>query len=237
MQGKKRILFITILLLVGLGSIRGLWSSNSLYGRDSKPKNLTDALEIIETKAGEGVVRVSFRNASRKNINGIQVAVNGSGFEVEFLDADEPKRRLRPGGTYQEWFPTSVTDTDVSVLAVVFEDGTGDGDSRLVNEVLETRQGVKKQLQRFDLILSQSLNSPNVDAKTLEKLNAELDKSIEDDPTDSGAIRLGQRKANQQIRHDLQELERRLNAESKGNVRNGLTLIQQRHANRVSEIK
>jgi hypothetical protein len=81
------------------------------------------------------------------------------------------------------------------------------GDERLVQEVLETRQGVKKQLMRFGMLLRHTLASANVDAITLDKLNAQLDRPVDDDPSDSGGVRLGrQRKARQQIRHDLEAL-------------------------------
>jgi hypothetical protein len=142
---------------------------------------------------------------------------------------------LPPGEIYQEWFPTTpATDIDVSVLAVMFEDKTGAGDSRLVEEVLEMRRGVKKQLMRFGVLLRQSLTAANIDATTLDKLNAELDKPVEDNPSDSGAMRLGQRKAKQQIHLDLEALKRRPSNE---NIRNGLTRIADQHAKRIAEIK
>jgi hypothetical protein len=157
---------------------------------------------------------------------------------VEFLDADELKRRLKPGGVYEEWFPTAApNDIDVSVLAVVFEDKTGAGDERLVEEVLETRRGVKKQLIRFGLLLRQILAIPNVDAITLDKLNAQLAEPVDDDPSDSGGVRLGQRKARQQIRHDLEALKRRVSIEPHFDIRNGLTMIEKRHSQRVAEIQ
>jgi hypothetical protein len=235
----KKALFLPILTLFTFSSLGALlWTSNNLYGRQSTAKTLTSAVEIVEKVPGEGASRISFRNASSKSINALQVSVGGSVFMVEFLDADEPKRRLKPGGIYEEWFPTtSPGDIDVSVLAVVFEDKTGAGDERLVEEVLETRRGVKKQLMRFGVVLRQTLAAANVDATTLDKLNAQLDGSVDDDPSDSGGVRLGQRKARQQIRHDLEALKRRVNIEPHFDIRNGLTMIEKRHSQRVAEIQ
>ena len=228
-------LLLPILLVVAFSSLGALvWSSN-LYGRQSTPKSLTDTVEIVQSIPGEGATKIAFRNVSHKNINALQVSVSGAVFTVEFLDADEPKKRLPPGEVYQEWFPTTPAGgIDVSVLAVVFDDKTGAGDSRLVQEVLETRRGVKKQLIRFGFLLKQSLASANIDATTLDKLNAELDKSVEDNPSDSGAVRLGQRKAKQQIRLDLDALK---GQPSNGNIRNGLTRIEERHAKRLAELQ
>lgn len=235
----KKPLFLPILILFTL-SILGavLWASKNSYGRQSTAKTLTGGVEIVGKISGEGATRISFRNSSNKNINALKVSVGGSIFMVEFLDADEPKRRLQPGGIYEEWFPnTAPDDIDVSVLAVVFEDKSGVGDGRLVEEVLETRRGVKKQLMRFEVLLRETLGSPNVDATTLEKLTKKLDGTVDDDPSDSGGVRLGQRKARQQIRHDLEALKRRASIEPHFDIRNGLTMIEKRHTQRVAEIQ
>lgn len=231
-------LFLSLLTFFTLSSLGALlWTSNNLYGRQSAKTDVS-AVEIIEKITGEGATRIRFRNTSNKNINALQVSVNGSVFIVEFLDADEPRRRLTPGGVYEEWFPTSSSnDIDVSVLAVVFEDKTGAGDARLVQEVLDTRQGVKKQLLRFGVLLRQALASANVDATKLNRLDAQLDGSVDDDPSDSGGVRLGQRKARQQIHHDLEALKRRINNEPSFDIRAGLTIIEKRHNQLVAEIR
>lgn len=233
----RKALFLTFFMLVALSLGGLLWTSNSLYGRQSPAKTVTTGVEIAEKIRGEGATKISFRNASNKSINALQISVGGSVFMVEFLDADEPKRRLKPGGIYEEWFPTTApNDIDVSVLAVVFEDKTGAGDERLVEEILEIRRGVKKQLMRFDVRLRETLASANVDATTLNKLTTELDGPVADDASDSGGVRLGQRKASQQIRHDLEALKRRVSVEPHFDIRNGLTRIEKRHAQRVAEI-
>lgn len=238
-MSSKKALFLPVLVLFILSSLVALlWTSDNLYGRQSTPGSLTNAVEVVEKVSGHGATKISFRNVSTKVINALQISVSGSVFMVEFLDADEPRRKLKPGGIYEEWFPTtSPNNIDVTVLAVVFEDKTGAGDERLVSEVLETRQGVKKQLMRFGVLLRQTLASANVDATTIDNLDAQLDSSIDDDSSDSGGVRLGQRKARQQIRHDLEALRRRVSIEPQFDIRNGLTTIGKRHTQRVAEIQ
>ena len=234
----KKSVFLPVLALftsISLGAL--LWTSSDLYGQASKVKTLSNVVEIVQKIPGEGAARISFRNTSNKSINALQVSVNGSVFLIEFLDADEPKRRLKPGGVYEEWFPTTAPrSTDVSVVAVVFEDQTGAGDERLVEEVLETRRGVKKHLLRFGLLLKQTLDSPNVDSTTLDTLDERVNHPINDDASDSAGVRLGQRKAQQQIRHDLEALKRRAKIEPYFDVRKGLNVLATRHDHRVAEI-
>jgi hypothetical protein len=77
----KRLVLAGLLLLLMVGAF--LWSSN-LYGRQSKAKDLGDAVEVVESKAVEGAMRITLRNTSSKNINALQIAVGGSGFLLSF---------------------------------------------------------------------------------------------------------------------------------------------------------
>jgi hypothetical protein len=211
-----------------------------VYTRTTKPQQraITTPVEIVEKVPGDGATKIRFRNTSNRSINALQVSVDGSIFIVEFLDADEPKRRLKPGAIYEEWFPTvGSNETDVSVLAVVFEDKTGVGDERFVDEILEARRGVKKQLMGFGVLLRKTLASPNIDAATLDDLISQLDGPVDDDLSDSGGVRLGQRKARQQIRHDLEALKRRVAREPYFSIRDGLTMVQRRHSECVAELQ
>jgi len=218
-------------IIAGAISIGLIVWATALYGRQVKSKSKNTNVEIVEALAGEGVTRITLRNISNKNINGLQVSIGTSSFMVEFLDADEPKQKLAPGETYQEWFPAKFSN-DVSILAVVFDDNSSSGDLTLSQEILDTRRGVKKQLKHFGQILKEALNSDKVDETTLDKLNAELDKPVNDDPEDSGAVKMGQRKAKQQIRHQLEELQRKVLKEPSANIRTGLTAIELKETQR-----
>ncbi len=235
-MSNKRLILAGLLLLLMVGAL--VWSRN-LYGRQSKAKGLDNAVEVIESKAVEGAMRITLKNTSSKNINALQVAVGGNIFLVEFLDADEPKQKLSPQGVYQEWFPiTGSAEVGVSVLAAVFDDKTGIGDERLVSEVLETRRGVKKHLERFGKALRHVLNSPDADSvAAVQKLNDELDILIEDSPADSGPVRLGQRKAKQQNRNELETLKRTALKDPTRTIRMGLTSIERRNAQRIANFQ
>jgi len=232
----KRVVLAGLLLLLSVGAV--LWSSD-LYGHQSKAKGLDNAIEVVESNAVEGAIRITLKNTSSKNINALQVAVGGSVFYIEFLDADEPKQKLSPQDVYQEWFPIKGSaEVEVSVLAAVFDDKTGIGDERLVNEVLETRRGAKKHLERFGKALRQVLNSPDADsAAVVQKLNDELDGLVEDGPADSGPMRLGQRKARQQSRNELETLRRTLLKDPSRTIRMSLTSLEQRNARRITNLQ
>lgn len=235
-MSNKRVIFTGLLLLLSVGAM--LWSRD-LYGRQSKAKGLDNAVEVVESKAVDGAMRITLKNTSPKNINALQVAVGASVFFVEFLDADEPKQKLSPQGVYQEWFPISGSaEVEVSVLAAVFDDKTGIGDEQLVNEVLEMRRGVKKHLERFGKALRDVLSSPDADSlAVVQKLCDELDGLIEDSPADPGPVRLGQRKAKQQNRNELETLKRSALKDPTQTIRMGLTSIEQRNARRITNLQ
>jgi hypothetical protein len=235
-MSKKSVALAGLLLLLMVGGL--LWSTN-LYGRQSRAKGLDNAVEIVESSAVEGAIRIALKNTSSKNINALQVAVGGNVFFVEFLDADEPKQKLSPGGIYQEWFPiTGSAEVEVSVLAAVFDDKTGIGEERLVDEVLETRRGVKKHLEKFGNALRQMLNSPGADSlAVVQKLNDELDGLIEDSPADSGPMRLGQRKAKQQSQNELEAIKRTALKDPTRTIRMGLTSLERRNTRRITNLQ
>ncbi|HEY6802657.1 MAG TPA: hypothetical protein VI306_03665 [Pyrinomonadaceae bacterium] len=218
-SNKRPVVVLVIAIIVG-----GIIWATALYGRQPKPKSNNNNVEVIEVLPGEGATKITLRNISDKNINGLQVSVGTNSFIVEFLDADETKQKLRPGEIYQEWFPVKFSN-DISILAVVFDDNSSSGNALLAQEIFDTRRGVKKQLKQFGEVLKESLNSAHVDEITLDKLSAELDKPVNDDPEDSGGVRMGQRKAKQQIRQQLEELKRKVRKEPSTNIRTGLTNI------------
>ena len=70
-------LFLSLLTFSALSSLGALlWTSNNLYGRQSAKTDVS-AVEIIEKITGEGATKIRFRNTSNKNINALQVSVNG----------------------------------------------------------------------------------------------------------------------------------------------------------------
>lgn len=234
-QQRNRLAFIVglvILAVVGvvLGSRHG--------GQEPVNKSLTDALKVVNTTVANGWVKISIQNVSRKNVNGIQLSVNESVYQIEFLDADEPSHQvLQPGTNYEQWFSLGNASTlrEVAVLAVTFDDNRGDGDARLVKEITDTRRGVKKQLTRFGLSLKEALRSSDANSSAIfETLKSKINDLPDDDGNGSGAMRMGQHIAKQRMNYEIDKAKGLMRTEGvTGQVSEALAEIDRRNDERI----
>jgi len=211
-----------------------LAESRQKINRTSK----TDALEVVNTSAMNGFVKVALKNVSNKNVNGIQLAINGGILQIEFLDADLPEhQKLLPGAIYEEMFSFNGGSgpIEVAVLAVTFDDKTSSGQTSLANEIFETRKGNKKQLVRFRRLLSEALRSPEADSiVVLDKLKTQANDLPEGDNEDSGAMKMGQLQAKQRLIQEIDFVtERHFRHPGLRTIRESLSEIETRHERRL----
>jgi hypothetical protein len=185
--------------------------------------------------------KVSLRNISTKAIDGIQLSVDGSIFQIEFLDAEEPgQQKIQRGEAYEEWFPINNNGQpiEVAVLAVTFDDKTSDGDSSLANEIFQTRRGVKKELSDFRPFLLQALSSSSTDSfEIVAKLKKHADDLLTEENTDPGPMRMGRHKAKQQILSDIGALNKPQLNGSAVLIHTALTNIKNRHDRRIQGLE
>src|SRR6185369_15648871 len=138
----------------------------------------------VSPSVGEnGEVELSLRNRYSKNITACAVSVNGSITEVDFAFSElEDQRGLSPESVYEQKYSfarrvnksAARQNLDISILAVVFDDKTGDGDPKFVTEILDTRLGSKIQLTRIIALLNDALNLPRVPYEAVDTLKARI---------------------------------------------------------------
>ena len=169
-------------------------------------RSKTEALEVVSASAVNRFAKVSLKNVSNKNVNGVQLAINGGILQIEFLDADAPEnQKIAPGAIYEEVFPFDGKEpVEVAILAVTFDDKSSDGRASLANQIFETRKGVKKQLVRFKPLLADALKSFDADSFTVfDRLERAANELPEGDSEDSGAMRMGQIQAKHRIIQEI----------------------------------
>src|SRR5262249_16060251 len=94
-------------------------------------------------------VRVSFRNDSDKVITAFSVVDGGGVSRHELIDSD---RTIPPGATTIETYlapSTSGPATEITVVAVVYEDATSDRMAKYLNLIIDARAGRQVQLAHF----------------------------------------------------------------------------------------
>jgi hypothetical protein len=161
---------------------RKVWSSTpSQQARPFKVvQNKTRSFEVVQTRqldGGEGA-ELSLRNGYDKNVTAYVVSANGLISLVDFLYSDaEDERKIAPGGVYSRNLsfvespdtPDLATQQNlgIKILAVMFDDKTGDGDPELIARILDMRMGSKIQSARILQILKETLNSSRTTDDTL----------------------------------------------------------------------
>jgi len=202
----------------------------------------TDALEVISTSVlTNDFVKVSLKNVSNKNVNGIQLAINGGILQVEFLDATRPDdQRIPAGGIYEETFPfNGAVTVEVAILAVTFDDNTSSGIPSLADEIFDTRRGVKQQLKRFESLLGEARKYPDADSiAVLDHLRTQVEDLPAQDLKESGAMRMGQLQAKQEIIQEIDFMKERLIRDpGSTTVSQTLSEIESRHEQRLRTIE
>lgn len=129
-----------------------------------KTDNKTRAFSIVNAKRRGDIVEVEIRNDYDKPITGFQVSVGDATIQTELLVGDEI-RVLAPGEVTLKTYgaPPELEERGIVVLAVLFNDHTGDGDSWYLNRLLEYRKGMKMQRQQTIQALQRVLSLSDVD--------------------------------------------------------------------------
>ncbi|MGI9065993.1 MAG: hypothetical protein ACR2HX_06270 [Pyrinomonadaceae bacterium] len=142
----------------------------------------SNALEVVGVTRRDPFLRVRVRNIGEKNISAFQMRYHKDGAAelISFVMSDA-KTALVPG----EVFPYDWTSSATSLLvneplifeAVIFEDGTGDGDPETVINLQDLFSTNRKELEYDIATLQAALDSADVEMvdslhKLLEKLAA-----------------------------------------------------------------
>jgi hypothetical protein len=131
--------------------------------------NKTRAFQIVTAVRDGDIVRLSFRNGYAQAINAFTLSGGpNSGVEVDLLYADHEialgkvydyrafASNLEPSGS-------SVKPLKLTILNVVFEDGTGDGDPQATADINNRRTGERIVLTRILPLLDQALQTSNLE--------------------------------------------------------------------------
>ena len=164
---------------------------------------------MVEAKILDGTLQLSIKNASSKNITWYKLLIGDMGLEAEFTYASHPV--LAPGEVYTGMFQTNpgLAKKGVSVVSILFEDGTSEGDQQLVRKIKERRQGERAQFVRVVNLLEAILNSPR--DKHAPELN-NLEARIMNLPEEQGGnlqehVRLGHSSGKSQALKFIRELQ------------------------------
>lgn len=123
--------------------------------------NNTSSLSVTKSELTPNgrSVRVAVQNVAQKPIDWFRISLGaGSDIEADFAYADNPV--LGPNESYEDSYPvpSEGDKLQVTIVSVVFEDMTFDGDVRSAQRLIEKRRGQEIELRRLLPLITQAIN-------------------------------------------------------------------------------
>lgn len=176
---------------------------------------MTRAFYVISATRDGDIVRLSFRNGYSQAINAFTLSGGpNSGVQVDLVSSDH---EIAPGAVYDYRFFASNLEPSgspanplkITILNVVFEDGTGDGDGQATAIINNRRLGEKAALTRIIPLLDQALKASNLDTpegmrQLKERIVAECEALEKEQPSLGRGIQHGKAR----VLSDIEQVEK-----------------------------
>lgn len=164
-RNKSRLVAITFVVLCVASLFVGLTLSRSKSdGRGTlRVTRDTQALELVGMEATtSGNLRVVFKNVSAREINGFVLAIPDGG-ELT-VDTSTGDRVIAPQATEELQIPASSAVPEITIRAVMFADGSVEGNALTVSQVKQRRGALKRELKRGLELVRKAAESAAVDS-------------------------------------------------------------------------
>lgn len=179
---------IFALFLVMGGVMRNGVDKPSTRSSTSRIQNKTHSFEVTQATANPGAngcIQLSLRNGYHRRITAYGISANKLITIIDFLYGDgEDQPGIAPDAVHTRpvCVPKAVDPNvaskegrEILVQAVIFDDGTGDGDPEFIADILNRRRGSKIQLTRIIDVVKRVLTSgKTIDNTALEALKSEV---------------------------------------------------------------
>ncbi len=154
--------------------------------------NHTEALALVAQEVINGRTRVEFKNISAKDLNGFVLGVaNRSQIELDTTTGD---RVIAPGEVQDIVIPGPSPST-ITILAVMYADGSLEGDQSTVAQLRDRRSALKAELKRILGLVVAKAQSGDADIPgafdRLESAMSKLPSTVADGHTPQANARRG----------------------------------------------
>ncbi|HEV2915861.1 MAG TPA: hypothetical protein VGX92_21450 [Pyrinomonadaceae bacterium] len=186
---KRSALALIFMAAIGMA----VWLPRSIRSQQSTPRveNKTQAVQVVSLVLEETNYILSLKNISDKSINGYSLGMGAR----SMVDAELTTvgRVIAPGATFQERIPASKLrpssasgslEPTITILAVLFEDSTGEGDAPTIARHKARRAGVKGQLGNILPLIKATLEQPDSELPAALKKLKQRVASLSETPGD-----------------------------------------------------
>ena len=211
-------------------------------GQENRPQiiNRTTGFQLASLTDKDDDYILLLKNNSSKNIDGYIIGIGAS--KRVTVDLTIGSRVITPEDVVEERIPLSnlrassgggAPPPSITILAVLFEDGTSEGAAQAIAEIKERRAGTKIQLQRILPLIQNLLSSPGSTKQiTLAQLKEQIASLPEGaEGATSSHAKKGLRSAKEDALMSLQNLE-----QGDFGLQEGLTRIKQTIEKRITRL-
>lgn len=130
-------------------------------------KTQTKGDEVLKAYLVDNDVKIHLQNNHKETITAFAITISGVATVTEDFAYSEVNYGIEPGEILEKSYPVSPGSEvpTIHLLAVVLKDGTGDGDSKVAQQIRDQRLGQKIQILRTLRILEREGQSQK-DLKT-----------------------------------------------------------------------
>jgi hypothetical protein len=147
------LLCISTIVLVSLIGISALSGNRSTTQQNAPLQiaNRTRAFAVIKAERGSNEFSITLKNNSAKTITAFSISPS-KGFTIteEFILAEISDVGIGPDALFSKTYPTlaSIQPQSIEIKALIFDDGTAEGDTRAVRQMEDSRLGQQIQIRR-----------------------------------------------------------------------------------------
>lgn len=149
---------------------------------DLKVVNKTSNFIVTEIKKNsDKIFEIIFKNQYSKRITGFEISIAGTRVQTELILGGDEQEFIPPGSVYPKAYAAQAElyKYGIQILAVMFDDGSSDGDITYIKEIKDYRLGIKIERERVLSLLEPIINSKNQDTSTaLEAMEAQLSATL-----------------------------------------------------------
>lgn len=174
---------VVLVSLIGMSTLRGNRSATQ-QNASLQIANRTQALSVVKAESGSNEFSITLRNNSAKTITAFSISPS-KGFTIteEFLLAEIPEVGIEPNALFSKTYPTltSTQPQSIEIKALIFNDGTVEGDARAVRQIEDSRLGQQIQIRRAVKELENLLAGGTADVSKLKRNLGNALNSSDDD--------------------------------------------------------
>lgn len=171
--------------------------------------NLVPKLAIVGIDIQDHYVILSLRNDSDKNITAFSLSSSGVNLRAEMIGTD---RVMLPGDVHSKLcgLPSPKSpEKGITILAVVYEDGTWEGDDKYVRQIFDARAGTQAQLARILPLFRDALTTPK-NMRLMQKremIKVKLEQLTDEEEGKSFEFRMGLHDEKERAINNIKQLE------------------------------